>query len=346
MGYSNKVVLGILIVGLLAVVAGSAAADDGWIAGKVYDNGTAAGVSGATVTVQNGTQTATTDASGNYNITVANGTYSLKVTKSGYVDKIVDGVVVTVNNTTSQNIGIDKVTGYLTGTIKGDDGAAIQYASVTPAGYLIGGITDANGKYNITKMALGSTTVTVSALGYPDTNFTVTIVAGQNVKDVTLVMETYVQFYITGPTILGIPMPLEGATVTCGNATGTTDSLGMAKLVVKPGSYKITISAKDYKTVTKDAQTVSRGGNTLEQKLNKTSGSSEEGGMFAGILAAGIAICLIIILLPIIIIILIIVWLVRRKKNKNAGMPPAMPPPPPLPPPQGPPPAPPAPPQA
>jgi hypothetical protein len=323
-------------VTVLAVVAGSAAAEDGWIAGKVSEGLT--GVPGATVAVMGGTQTATTDASGNYNITVTNGTYSLKVTKSGYVDKTVDGVVVTVNNTTTQNVAIVKVTGYLTGIVKGDDGAPIQYASVN------GALTDAQGKYNLTALPLGLLNVTVTTLDYPLYNFSVTIVAGQNTKDITLVMITYVQVYVTGPTLFGVPLPLQGATVTCGNATGTTDALGMVKLIVPPGSYKISLKAKDYKNLAKDI-TVTRGDNTFNAQMAKTSGSNDESGLFAGILAAGIAICILIILIPIILIVLIIVWLVRRKKSNQPA--PPMQAPPMAPPPQTPPPgAPPAPPQS
>ncbi len=340
MGYSSKVVLGVLIVGLLAVVAGSAAAEDGWIAGRVW-NASMDPISGATVAVVGGTQTTTTNATGYYNMSAPEGNYSVKASKSGFIDLTKSGIIVTANNTTTANFMLDPVTGWLTGTVKGDDGSAVQYASVKKEGALLGAMTDAQGKYNLTGLSLGATNFTVTSIDYPQYNFTMTIVAGVNTKDVTLVMETYVMVYVTGPTVLGVPFPLEGATVTVGSATGTTNALGSCKLVVTPGSYKMSISAKDYKTATKDI-TVTRGANSYEAKLSKTSGTSEDTGFLAGLLALGLLFCILPIIL-IIVVIVVIIWLVvRRKKNKQA----VMTPPPPAPPQTPPPGAPPAPPQS
>lgn len=335
MGNSSKIVFGILIIGLLAV-AGSAAAENGWIAGKVTTGLFQTAVPGATVTVQNGTGTATTDANGSYNITVPEGSYTLKVTKTGYVDKTTATITVTANNTTTQNIGIDKQTGTLTGTVKDEDGKAVQYVSITPEGYIIGVMTDASGKYTIANMSLGLVNVTVTSLDYDTQNFTITIVAGTNTKDLVLKKETYVELYVTGPTVLGIPFPLEGATVTCGNATGTTNSLGYVKLVVAPGPYKLTLKAKDYKTYTKDI-TVTRGANTFNAQLAKTSGTSEDTGFLAGLFALGLLICLLPIIILVVIIVLVVWLIMRRKKANQAPMPPAAPPAPPQTPPPPPP---------
>lgn len=284
----------------------------------------------------NGTQTATTNATGHYNITVPAGNYTLKVTKTNYVEKMTSEVVVTANNTTTANVLIDPVTGNLTGTVKDEDGKAVQYALVTPEGYLIGAMTDAAGKYTISKMKLGAINVSVTSIDYDTYNFTITIVAGTNTKDIVLKKETYVELYVTGPTVLGIPLPLEGATVTCGNATGTTNSLGYVKLTVAPGPYKMTLKAKDYKTYTKDI-TVTRGANTFNAQLAKTSGTSEDAGFLAGIFALGLLFCILPIILIVVVIVLIIWLIVRKKKSSQAPMPPAAPPAPPQTPPPPPP---------
>jgi len=334
MGHSKSVVLGLMIVGLLAV-AGSAAAENGWIAGTVKEGITP--LAGVTVTVSGGAGTATTDANGTYNISVPEGTYNLTATKAGYVDKSASQVAVTANNTTAQDFTMAKQTGYLMGTVKGDDGSPVYPATVTAVGgsYVM---TNSSGKYNLTGLALGSTNFTVTSIGYPQYNFTMTIVAGANTKDVTLVMETYVEVYVTGPTLFGVPLPLEGATVTVGTATATTNSLGYAKMTVPAGNYKMTLKAKDYKTVNKDIN-VTRGANTYNAQMAKTSGTTEDTGLLAGLFAAGILCIILVVILPIVIIVLIIVWLVRRKKGNQpvaAPMPPppAPPPAPPPPPPQ------------
>jgi hypothetical protein len=404
-----------MIVGLLAV-AGSAAAENGWIAGTVKEGNTP--LAGVTVTVSGEAGTATTDANGTYNISVPEGTYNLTATKTGYVDNSASQVAVTANNTTAQDFTMAKQTGYLTGTVKGDDGSPVYNATVTAVGgsyvmtnssgmynltglalgstnftvtssgypqynftmtiaagantkdvtlvmakqtgYLTGTVkgddgspvypatvtavggsyvmTNSTGKYNLTGLALGSTNFTVTSSGYPQYNFTMTIAAGANTKDVTLVMETYVEVYVTGPTLFGVPRPLEGATVTVGTATATTNSLGYAKMTVPAGNYKMTLKAKDYKTTTKDIN-VTRGANTYNAQLAKTSGTSEETGLLAGLFAAGILCIILVVILPIVIIVLIIVWLVRRKKGNQpvaAPMPPPPAPPqtPPPPPPQ------------
>jgi hypothetical protein len=347
MGYSKKVVLGLLIVGLLAVVAGSAAADDGWITGKVSETESLFGmtyagdpISGATVSVTGGTQTTTTDTNGNYNLTVPEGNHTLTVTKAGYNDKVTTTITVTANNTTTANILMTKPSGNLTGTVNEDDGSAMVMATVSCAN--ISGYTGLDGKYALTGIPVGTQTLTVTPLLGTPVNFTVSILNGQNTtKDVVVTTPS--------PVIVNVKNndgnPISGATVNLGNLTGTTDASGSVLFSgAKPGSVTMKVSASGYKTASQTV-IIDKGGDVFTATLNKTGLTTEETGLIAGLLAAGIAICLIIILIPVIIIILIIVWLVRRKKNKAPAMapPPAAPPAPPQTPPPG---APPAPPQA
>lgn len=326
--------LGTLIVCVLAVLAGSAAAEDGWIAGKVSEGTT--GVAGATVSVVNGTQTATTDANGNYNLTVPVGTYSIKVTKTGYTDKTVTDISVTNNTTTTQNVAIVKATGTLSGYVNNSAGTGIFLASVKlSTGQSTS--TGSNGAYSFTGLLPGTVTINVTAdvldEYLPDTA-TATIVAGQTVtKDFKLKLVTYVTVYVKGPTLLGIPLPLEGATVTFDSQTGTSDGLGMVRFNTTVGSHTVKIKAKDYKDYSTTVTAI-EGPNTLTAPLKKTSGSNEETGILAGLFAMGILLCILIIVLPIILIIALIVWLVRRKKsNPPAPAPPMQAPPPQTPPP-------------
>jgi len=335
--------LGALIVFILAAVAGSAAAEDGWIAGKVY-TGLMDPVSGATVTVVNGTQTATTNATGYFNMTVPEGNYTLKVTKTNHVDKTTSQLTVTANNTTSVTVLIDQVKGNVTGTVKDEAGAPVSYVSVKPVGYLFGAMTDSTGKYALTGLPVGPINLTVTAIGYDELNVSVTVVGNTNTtKDITLTSPvSYVTVTVQDSKGAGVML----ATVKIGTETTISGLDGKASLAVAPGTYTMEVSAQGYKTVSKSV-TISKGTiNTITVPLTKTGTTvAEEATMLFGF---GIAICLVVIILPIVLIVVVIVLLLRRKKANQA--PPMQAPPmqgPPMVPPQAPPPgAPPAPPQS
>lgn len=103
----------------------SAASGIGTISGQVRNYSTALGISGATVSVNSSTFTATTDASGNFSITrvPAGGGYTVTIHSSGYTDATYSNVSVTA----SQTITLDTVlqlpttitgSGTISGTIK------------------------------------------------------------------------------------------------------------------------------------------------------------------------------------------------------------------------------------
>ena len=186
--------------------------------------------------------------------------------------------------------------------------------------------------------------VTASVLDeYEPATSTATVVVGQTVtKDFKLVLVTYVTVYVKGPTLFGIPLPLQGATVTLDTQTGTSDGLGMVRFNTTVGSHTLKIKAKDYKDYTKTI-TVVAGPSSETAALKKTSGSNEETGFLAGIIALG---CLI-LMLPLIILIVIIVVIIMVLRKKKAAKLAAQAPPMQAPPMQSPPPgAPPAPPQS
>jgi len=336
MGYNSKVVLGILIIGLLAA-AGSAAAEDGWIKGKVSETKTLFGmpyagdpISGATVKVTGGTQTTTTDINGTYNLTVPEGNYTLTVTKTGYNDKITASITITANNTTTVDILMTKPSGNLTGIVKEDDGTALVMASVSCAN--ISGYTGLDGKYTLTGIPVGAQTLTVTPLLGSPVNFSVTIVNGQNTtKDVVIATQS--------PVIVNVKNAdgnaVSGVTVSLGDLTKTTDANGSVLFSdAKPGSVTLKVSASGYKTQSQTV-TVDKGGNIFTVTMTKSGLTTEETGILAGLFALGFLFCILPIILIIVVIVLVIWLIVRRKKSHAAPMPPQAPPQtPPPPPPQ------------
>jgi hypothetical protein len=81
-------------------------APQGRISGQVSDQATGKPVTGATVTAQPGNYFARTDASGNYNLTLAAGTYTLTATGYGYATGTQSAVQVTANQTVTENFAL------------------------------------------------------------------------------------------------------------------------------------------------------------------------------------------------------------------------------------------------
>jgi hypothetical protein len=138
-----------------------AVASTGTLTGVVTDASTTLPISGATVDAGGG-HTATTAADGTYTIAnLAAGTYNVTASKSGYNSSTVNGVVITANNTTTQNFALTAVTGCTTNclrvtaitlrssaagvagrvTIKNEAAVAISGAAVTVLWNLPGGST-------------------------------------------------------------------------------------------------------------------------------------------------------------------------------------------------------------
>ncbi len=80
---------------------------NGTIAGKVTNASSGLAISGATVTA-NGI-TATTNATGNYSISIAAGTYTVTASATGYQSNTTTGVVVTQGNVTTQNFALTPI---------------------------------------------------------------------------------------------------------------------------------------------------------------------------------------------------------------------------------------------
>ncbi|HEY9204275.1 MAG TPA: carboxypeptidase-like regulatory domain-containing protein, partial [Candidatus Methanoperedens sp.] len=112
---------------------------NGTISGKVTNASSTLAILGATVTA--GGMTATTDASGNYNISIAPGTYTVKATMSGFQDGTAS-VTVTANNVTTQNFALTPTPPTVAnGTISGKVTNASSTLAILGATVTAGGMT-------------------------------------------------------------------------------------------------------------------------------------------------------------------------------------------------------------
>jgi hypothetical protein len=287
-----------------------AGAEDGWISGTITSGILGDPMGGATVSVQNTTFSGTTDAAGYYNLSVPPGNYTVKASATNYADKTSGVLRVTAGNTTGYSTYLEKLKGSLSGRITDyDDGTPIQYVSVTPEGWFLGAMTDADGRYSFDSLDVGSYKMNLTPLPpYGATNFTAVIKAGQNVvKDLRLKAVSLVVFTVkdTGG------KPLLGATVTVGNYTTTTDVDGLATLEVAPYHYVWKVQADGYKTVIQD-DTVNKGDiKAYQVTMTKVSSGGGGAGIPLAIVGGGVA--------AILVVVLIVVIFMRRKKAPSGG---------------------------
>lgn len=94
---------------LLSVLSLSFAGTTGKISGKLIDKSTGEGIIGGIVILEGTTFGASTDVEGNYFIlSIPPGTYTLKGSSIGYTDTKIEGVKVSIDVTTKQNISISE----------------------------------------------------------------------------------------------------------------------------------------------------------------------------------------------------------------------------------------------
>lgn len=141
-------------------------ANIGWIAGTVR-SATNAPIANATVLATPGAYPATTDPQGRYNITVPVGTYTVTATRLLYANAAQTGVVVAVNATTTVNLVMTSVGGWIVGLVTAAGGGALTSVAI----YAVNGTqqftasTDANGRYNMSAPA-GIYAVNATLTGY------------------------------------------------------------------------------------------------------------------------------------------------------------------------------------
>ncbi|MBS3816850.1 MAG: PQQ-binding-like beta-propeller repeat protein [Candidatus Thermoplasmatota archaeon] len=300
----------------------------GYLTGEVKDSNTFGNVSGATVEVNETGDSTTTDSTGEFNITLPPGQYNLTVTTTDYNPEY-EEVSVTSGNETSTTVYIEPYTGTLEGTVTDSEtGDPIQYASVTPSDYLIGAITDEDGYYKIENLSIGEHTVVASAASYDNVTKTVTIER----NEVTTVdfelgeSDEANQVSITGKIEdKGSGEPIEGATVTIGDKSTTTDSEGRYNITLEEGgTYTVEVTKEDYKDYS-DEETFESGRiYTLDLKLPSGQGTGSAGDN------DGFPFLLIIVLAAVLAVLLIggiAFWKKRKEEETEEDLPPPSAPP-------------------
>lgn len=141
--------------------------DLGWIAGNVTDATTHAPLANASVVAAPGNYPAISNAQGRYNISAPAGTYTVTATLSLYSPASASNVVVTKGNTTTANLALTSIAGWIAGTVTATGGGPLDGVAV----YAVSGSlqysarTDAQGRYNMS-VAAGTYTVNATLTGY------------------------------------------------------------------------------------------------------------------------------------------------------------------------------------
>jgi flagellar hook assembly protein FlgD len=230
-------------------------------------------ISGVVVTA--GTQTATTNASGTYSISLPPGTYNVTCTTTSYTAQTQSNVAVVSNQTTTVNFNMgNQLTGTITGTVTNTQTNPIEGAVVTAGAQTA--TTNANGIYSFT-ITVGSYNMTCSATNYQTHN--------QNNVNVTANQTTTVNFDLGNPamgTLSGIvtnslSAPISGATVSIGSLSATTDASGLYSISLLPGTFSVNCSASNYETQHQSNVIIeSNQVTTLNFMLNSTSVNDDE----------------------------------------------------------------------
>ncbi len=150
------------------------------ISGKIFKLADSTGLAGATVQNQTSVST-TTDANGNYSLSVPVGVNTVTASKSGYVTAQAI-CFVTTNQTTNQNIFL-AATGAAAGTVSGVVSSAINGSVIANAKVILEGgdsvTTNSSGQYTIT-VAAGTHGLRARATGYVESNTTILrVMSGQ-----------------------------------------------------------------------------------------------------------------------------------------------------------------------
>ena len=229
------------------------------LTGKVVVYGTGAALPGVEVEIDN--TKLTTDANGEYKISITSGTYKVKATLAGYEpfdsEIVVDENAGTIGDIVMIPVGTARHT--VAGNVSDKDdstavaGATVAFKKAGTTNLAYSATTGANGDYTIDLLP-DTYDVTISKTGYQDTADTgLAISADKNDNDYEI---EKIKVEVSGKVIIaGGTSPLSGATVTLtdaasGSAIGsafTTNSNGEYKFTgVVAGSYIIKATATNY----------------------------------------------------------------------------------------------------
>jgi hypothetical protein len=270
------------------------AAPKTFITGTISNANSGAGISTATVTITGpgGPFSGTTNASGVYNIQVADagGIYAVAASKSGY-NGASGSVTVAAGNTATKNLSLSPQPATLGGTVKNSSNVAILGAVVTLSSSGGTATTSGSGVYSITSITPGTYTVTASASGFTtftQTNYVISPGASQTLN-ITMSQSGGISGTVTdSSTTLG----LSGVTVTAGAYSTATAADGTYSIgAMTPGSYTVTFTKTGYTTGTTNNVTVTGGSTaTVYKALVSNSGTltgTVTDSLYSGVPVAG-----------------------------------------------------------
>jgi hypothetical protein len=130
---------------------------------------------------------ATSDASGNYTMTdVPTGQQVILATAQGFYAKLVV-VNVAADQTSTQDFALTPQVGTVTGIVFDNFSQPVVGATLAVAGTSLAAVTDAEGRYTLSNVPVGTQTLNVSATGLRSTQATVNVVNNETVyKDIYL----------------------------------------------------------------------------------------------------------------------------------------------------------------
>lgn len=251
----------------------------GTVSGKVTNASTGAAIVG--ISIVSNYSAGTSDGNGNYIVTVIPGSVTLRFNGTGYVTQSIAGISVSSGGVIVQNVSMQLLSNATTGTVGGTIRDALSGQGISssyyggleifledvgqtklygydldtiPAGvYSLKNIDNSSPLYNTPNFLQGDYSLQVfgpflSANGYLPINKTITITAGNNVFNVTLVK---------GATIVGTVVDaltnrnVGNASLSIGTLAASTDLSGTFRLnPVDPSLSTLTISASGYYTST------------------------------------------------------------------------------------------------
>jgi len=241
----------------------------GSVSGQITDLLTGVGIANATVSSSG--QSTTADSSGAYTLTpVSTGSAQLTASATGYAN-LTQQISVTSGMTSTMNFPLSATSVYASGKVTGVIKNALTGSGIPGANILYSegsAVTDANGKYTLSGVPIGTVSFTVSALGMRTLVGNVTILGNQTVtKNFSLtpvptgsvsgtVMDTYTD------------LPIPWATVGYSGGNTGTDANGRYTLTLVPtGTQLITASDTGHQSQSQSVSVAQNGTTTRNFSL-------------------------------------------------------------------------------
>jgi len=259
--YSDTVVIA---SGEFKTVAFTLEPQSSFVTGMVV-NGSGMGISGVSVIFKREGETVTgkTDFSGNFSVPVAPGSWTVRATRSGFIDsklRVVD-VSAGERKRLEPNLVLTSDGGIVSGTVS--DGARLVKGAIVEAVPFVGGAysttTDAFGKYTLS-LPPGTYRLNVAADGYaPNREHMITVESGESWAGVDILLEAATS------TLSGVVVDestgelLGGVVVAACDFTTVSSTDGSFSLRVRPGRHVLEPRVEGYVPSSKPSYVLSEG---------------------------------------------------------------------------------------